>query len=147
MKLRMPLGRKRACRGGFTLMEMILVLAIISLLLGAGVFTMLNVVEDAKLQRAEADVETLKTNLVRYQTMALTFPTTEQGLDALVNRPSTEPIPRKWTQKTEASSLIDPWGNQYQYANPGRKNVTGYDIWTVGPDGQSGTEDDLGNWE
>ena len=136
-----------AQRAGFTLMEMILVLAIISLLLGAGVFTMLNVVEDAKLQRAAADLETLETNLVRYQTMALRYPTTEQGLNALVNRPSSEPIPRKWTKKMEESALYDPWGNPYQYANPGNNNPTGFDLWSMGPDNTNATEDDIGNWE
>ena len=134
-------------RAGFTLMEMILVLAIISLLLGAGVFTMVGVVEDAKWSRAEADLETLETNLVRYQTMALRFPTTEQGLVSLVNRPSAEPMPRKWTKKMEESALYDPWGNLYHYANPGAKNPTGFDLWSVGPDGTNATEDDIGNWE
>ncbi len=137
----------RARRAGFTLMEMILVLAIISLLLGAGVFTMVGVVEDAKLSRAEADLETLEANLVRYQTMALRFPTTEQGLMSLVNRPSVEPIPRKWTKKMEESALLDPWGKPYNYANPGARNPTGFDLWSVGPDGTNATEDDIGNWE
>jgi len=129
------------------LMEMILVLAIISILLGTGVFTMLNVVEDAKLQQAEAALETLETNLVRYQTMALRYPTTEQGLDALVNRPSTEPVPRKWTQKMEERALYDPWTNPYQYTNPGVRNATGFDLWSIGPDGIASSEDDLGNWQ
>jgi len=126
---------------------MILVLAIISILLGTGVFTMLNVVEDAKLQQAEAALETLETNLVRYQTMALRYPTTEQGLDALVNRPSTEPVPRKWTQKMEERALYDPWTNPYQYTNPGVRNATGFDLWSIGPDGIASSEDDLGNWQ
>ena len=136
-----------ARRAGFTLMEMILVLAIISLLLGAGVFTMVGVLEDAKYQKASADLSSLQPNLVRYQTMSLRFPTTEQRLNSLVNRPGSEPIPRKWTKKMEDSALYDPWQNPYQYANPGAKNPTGYDLWSIGPDGTNATEDDIGNWE
>lgn len=146
MRTEKQLIMRRTGRAGFTLMEMILVLAIISLLLGAGVFTMLNVVEDAKLQRAAADLETLETNLVRYQTMALIYPTTSQGLKALVTRPTSEPIPRKWTQKMEEIALYDPWSSPYQYANPGAKNSTGFDLWSMGPDKTSGTADDIGNW-
>ena len=84
---------------------------------------------------------------MRYQTMALRYPTTEQGLKALVTRPGTEPIPRKWTAKMEDAALFDPWQSPYQYANPGRNNQTGYDLWSMGPDMTNGTDDDLGNWQ
>lgn len=128
-------------------MEMILVLAIIALLVGAGVVGMVNVLEDAKFTRAETDIQAIKGALIRYQTMALFYPSTEQGLKALVERPSSEPIPRKWTKKMEQSKLKDPWGHEYQYANPGRQNPTGYDLWSLGPDGQDNTGDEFGNWE
>lgn len=129
-----------------TLMEMMLVLAIIALLLGLGAFKMKNVLSDADVTGASADVENIETNLVRYKAKAMFYPTEEQGLIALVEPPTSGPKPRTWTQCLEKEALIDPWGNPYQYHYPGRKNSDSYDVYSMGPDGNPGTEDDIGNW-
>lgn len=147
MKVSHILATRKADRAGFTLMEMILVLAIIALLVGAGVVGMVGVLDDAKFGKAEMDMKAIEGGLIRYQTAALFYPTTEQGLRALVERPGSEPIPRRWTKKMEPSKLLDPWGREFQYLNPGSHNPDSYDLWSVGPDGQEGTGDEIGNWE
>ena len=133
----------RLRHNAFTLMEMILVLAIIGILVGLGIFAMKGVVGDAEIGRATADIRTLETNIVRYRTMAGFVPTQAQGLEALAKKPSGNPAPRSWRQLMDASALMDPWGHPYQYRNPGKKNQGGYDIYSMGPDGQDGTQDDV----
>ena len=138
--------RTRLARA-FTLMEMVVVLAIIALLMGAGVYMMTDVRDDAKYQMAITGINSLKTNLIRYETFSRRLPTTEQGLQALVSRPESEPRPRNWKPMLESpDGLLDPWNNPYQYLNPGKRNTDGYDLFSYGPDKKSGTEDDIGNW-
>lgn len=140
--------RPRAKAKGFTLMEMILVLGIIALLVGMGVYMMDNVLGDAEIGRARGDIATLDASLIRYKTKGGLYPTTEQGLDALVKKPSDGPQPRSYsTLLKSANALIDPWGNSYQYRRPGKHNQDTYDVFSMGPDGQDGTEDDIGNWQ
>ncbi len=137
---------RRAVRG-FTLMEMILVLAIISLLVGLGIYSLTNVGATAEMGAAKANIRTLETNLIRYKTMAGYLPSQAQGLEALVKRPSGNPAPRMWVQCMEPSGLMDPWGHPYQYRNPGKRKTNGYDIYSMGLDGVDGSEDDIGNWD
>ena len=123
-------------------MEMILVLAIIGILVGLGIFAMKGVILDAEYAKARADIKTLATNIVRYKTMTGSIPSQSQGLEALASRPSGNPPPKSWRPLTEATTLIDPWGHPYQYRNPGKTDPSGYDIYSVGPDGKDGTSDD-----
>ncbi len=131
---------------GFTLMEMLLVLAIIGLLVGMGSYMMVNVVGDAEYTKVDADIMTLKSNLIRYKTKAGLYPSTEQGLNALAVKPSDGPQPKRWSQLTKEAALYDPFGNLYQYKYPGTHNPETYDIWSIGKDGKDGTDDDIGNW-
>lgn len=133
------------CRG-YTLLEMILVILIITLLIGMGVYSLVGVMGDAESVAAKADIKNLETNLIRYRTVCDAFPTNEQGLQALVTRPSVNPIPRQWKQLLKESAVKDPWGNPYQYKNPGTRNEGSYDIYSFGEDGVE-SEDDIGNWE
>lgn len=73
-------------------------------------------------------------------------PTTEQGIKALVERPSSEPVPERWTQLLEEVPK-DPWGQEYKYRYPATKSKKPYDIYSAGKDGQEGTDDDIGNWK
>jgi general secretion pathway protein G len=141
MKLH-PLPRSQ----GFTLMEMMLVLFIIALILGGGVYLMKNVSGDAENIKAKSDIGTLETTLVRYKTRNLFLPTQQQGLDALVTQPNSDPKPKIWMQLLKPEALTDPWGHKYQYRNPGKHNPAGYDLLSFGPDGIEGTNDDIGNW-
>ena len=133
----------RRAKEGFTLMEMILVLAIIGVLVSLGIFAMKNVIIDAEHGKAAADIRTLETNIVRYRTMAGVIPSQAQGLEALAKKPTGNPAPKSWYKLTDESTLTDPWGHPYQYRNPGKKNPGGYDVYSMGPDGKDGTEDDV----
>ena len=128
-------------------MEIILVLAIIALLIGMGTAMMKGVFGDAQEANAKADVRALESSVMRYRTKSGVFPTTAQGLDALVTRPTTSPQPRSWKQLIKRQEdLLDPWQNPYKYRFPGTINTDSYDIYSLGPDGAEGTEDDIGNW-
>jgi len=136
----------RQSRSAFTLIEMVLVLGIISVLAGLGIYSLVNVVQDAEVGRAEADLHTLETNLIRYKTKARFLPSQEQGLQALVERPTKAPLPRSWSQLLRLEAITDPWGNPYQYNKPAQRGGSAYDLYSFGPDGIENTEDDIGNW-
>lgn len=137
----------RSKTGGYTLMEMILVLGIIALLLGTGAYVMKGVLGTADQGRASSDIKTIDASLIRYKINSGWYPSTQQGLEALVKRPSGSPEPKKWQQLLKNDeNLIDPWGRPYQYLHPGKFNTDSYDIFSAGPDGQEGTEDDVTNW-
>ncbi|MFM8683977.1 MAG: type II secretion system protein GspG, partial [Chthoniobacterales bacterium] len=90
------------------------------------------------------DFQMITTQLRAYEMMNLSLPSTSQGLEALVKRPGGEPAPRRWIQLFERVPL-DPWNKPYQYSNPGKLNPRGFDLVSMGPDGQLGTEDDINN--
>ena len=100
---------------------------------------------EAKITAAKMTVTTMETQLKIYENRQDMLPTTEQGLKALVEKPTTAPIPRRWTQLLMEDGLIDPWGNPFQYRYPGEK-AEKFDVWSLGPDGKDGTSDDIGNW-
>jgi general secretion pathway protein G len=131
---------------GFTLMEMILVLAIISVLVGLGVFAMTNVLGDAEAGKALADIRTMETNLIRFKTMAGRYPTQSEGFESFYTKPTGSPPVRMWRKIMDEKGIYDPWNEKYQYRYPGKRNASGYDIFSKGPDKQEGTDDDIGNW-
>jgi general secretion pathway protein G len=131
--------------GGYTLMEIMLVLAIITVLVGASIKLLVGNLEFAKIKRAEGDLQTITTQLKTYEMQNLFLPTTEQGLNALVARPGSEPVPRRWIQLLTEIPL-DPWGKPYQYRNPGKHNPSGFDLYSFGPDQVESDVDDVGNW-
>ena len=133
------LSRREA---GYTLFEIMLVLGIIAVLVGSAIFLLGNQVEIARIQRVSTDAQAIEVALKSYEMMNYAMPTTSQGLEALVTRPTAEPAPKRWTQFMTAVPP-DPWGSPYQYANPGSKNPNGYDIYSKGPDKQAGTADDV----
>lgn len=138
---------QRPLERAFTLLEMILVLGIIALLLGVGTYFMVNVLGDAEEGKVKADVQALNASLIRYKTKARIYPSEQQGLQALVTRPTTAPEPAGWKQFMKPQGIIDPWGRNYEYRYPGKYNPESYDIFSLGLDGKEGTADDLGNWE
>ena len=143
----MKVSRTRRRLAAFSLVEMVLVLAIIALLLGVAVRGVQGVLEHGKEVAAKADVDTFNSMLVTYQSMALRYPTSDQGLKALVDKPTGGPQPRQWRRLMDAIKP-DPWGNDYKYLYPGKHNGNAKpDVWSVGADFQDGTEDDVGNWE
>jgi general secretion pathway protein G len=75
------------------------------------------------------------------------FPTTDQGLEALIQKPTGSPVPKKWSGPYLKKAPTDPWDNPYQYRNPGTQNPDLYDLFSFGPDGREGGGDDITNWE
>ncbi|BCU79034.1 type II secretion system major pseudopilin GspG [Luteolibacter sp. LG18] len=126
-------------RKGFTLLEMVIVLGIIAMILGGAIFAMKGIGNQAKITQTTADMKSLGSSLEMYKINAGNYPTTQEGLDALVHRPASA---RKWAQ-TMTAVPTDPWKNQYGYKFPGRKKPAEFEIISKGPDGIEGTEDDL----
>jgi general secretion pathway protein G len=129
----------------FTLLEIMLVISIIVVLLGVAVSKLGNTTGVAKGVAVRADVQAINTQLKLYESMNGFLPTSEQGLQALVTQPSSEPKPNRWYQLFKEIPK-DPWGNNYIYLSPGKKNPTGFDLYSAGPDRKADTgDDDWGN--
>ena len=126
---------------GFTLLEIMLVVTIIALLLGAAIYKLGGNVEYSRHVRISSDIQGINTQLKLYESMNGFFPTTEQGLQALVTQPSSDPQPTRWYQLYKELPK-DPWNNTYIYINPGRKNPNGYDLYSAGQDRRPDTADD-----
>ncbi len=136
--------RGRRGRQGYTLLEIMIVLGIIAVLMGSAIHFMNKSLNGAKIQTAEQGIDAITANLKMYEINNRFLPTTEQGLDALVKKPDSEPQPRRWSQlMTEVPK--DPWGNPYRYVYPGKHNPSGFDLYSLGPDGVE-SDDDIGNW-
>jgi general secretion pathway protein G len=129
----------------FTLLEIMLVVMIIALLAGAAIYMMRGNVDQARIVRAEADIQNLMTQLQMYEVLNGGYPSTQQGIQALVERPTGEPQPRKWRQIMPQVPL-DPWNNLYQIRNPATMSKDRIDLFSAGADGQPNTADDIGNW-
>ena len=131
---------------GFTLLEIMLVVAIIGLLAGSAMYFMGDNLFVAQETKVKADIRGISTQLLVYQGSNGFLPTTEQGLKALVVKPTTEPIPRNWRQGfTEVP--LDSWKQEYQYREPGKHNPNGFDLFSAGKDRKPDTADDIGNWK
>lgn len=143
-----PLTRqaKFVSKRGFTLIEIVIVLTIISILAAGSIYLLKGNVDVAKETRVEGDIANIGTQLQLYEARNLRLPTTEQGLMALVEKPTTEPLPERWTALLEEAPR-DPWAQPYQYRYPAQKSKKPYDLWSLGKDGVDGTEDDIGNWK
>lgn len=130
-------------QGGFTLLEIMLVVGIIVIILGVAVARLGNTTGVAKDMAVRADLQAISTQLKLYEAVNGFVPTSEQGLQALVTQPESEPRPTRWYQLFKELPT-DPWRNKYIYLSPGRKNPTSYDLYSAGPDRQPDTGDD--NW-
>src|SRR5215472_752737 len=133
--------RTKIKQQGFTLLEIMLVVSIIVIILGVAISKLGNTTAIAKSMRVQADIQAIKTQLQLYESMNGFFPTTEQGLQALVTQPQNDPKPTRWYQLFKELPK-DPWGSDYIYRNPGLKNPGGYDLYSAGPDRQADTSDD-----
>ncbi len=130
---------------GFTLIEVMVVLVIIGIMASMVVPQILGNQEEAQLKKAAIDIQTLEGAMQMYKLNNNRFPTSEQGLDALVNEPSIDPIPRAYRAGGYIQRLpTDPWGNDYQLISPGEVGLV--DIFSNGPDMEPGTDDDIGTW-
>ena len=139
-------ARRAAASAGYTLVEIMLVLSIIMVLLGMGIYYMGGIGTQGKVVAAQGSVTALSTALKSYEMTALTLPSTEQGLMVLFQKPDSEPRPDRWVQQvTDTKAFRDPWGHPYQYRYPGKKNPKSFDVFSMGEDGVE-SDDDIGNW-
>ena len=138
---------RRLRQGGFTLIEIMVVVIIIGLLVAIVAPNVIGRIDDAQIVRAQADIDAIGNALKFYRVDNFAYPTTEQGLEALVTKPN-DPTVRNWKPGGYLESMPrDPWGNPYQYLNPGNHGEV--DIYSLGRDGQPGGEGldtDIGNW-
>ena len=141
--------RKLLQKAGFTLLELLLVIILIGILAAMIIPKFVGRTESAKRAAAEADVNVnLAIALDLYEMDNGTYPSTEQGLRALQEKPLTPPNPPNWQGPyiKESHSLQDPWKTEYVYVFPGDQNRASYDLCSSGPDRLSGTVDDIVNW-
>ena len=140
-------GARRAVVRGFTLIELMVVLVIIGVLAALIVPNVIGRADDARATAAKTDVNNIMQALKLYRLDNQRYPTAEQGLQALITRPSSGPAAPNW--KTYVEKLPnDPWGRPYQYLNPGIKGEI--DVLSLGADGEPGGEGnnaDIGSWQ
>lgn len=140
---------RRRRQGGFTLIELMVVIAIIGILGALIVPKIMDRPDQARQVAAKQDIATVMQALKLYRLDNGRYPSTEQGLRALVEKPATEPVPNNWKSGGYLERLPnDPWGNTYQYLNPGVHGEI--DVFSYGADGKPGGEGndkDIGSWE
>lgn len=136
---------------GFTLIEIMVVVVIIGILIGLVAPNVLGRIDKARVTAAQADIATLDQALEMYRLDNRSYPTTDQGLEALVVKPGGEPEPKNWNAEgylKKKQLPLDPWSNSYQYVAPGQEGRA-YDLYSFGADGREGGEGydaDVGNW-
>ncbi len=137
---------------GFTLIEIMAVVLIIGLLGGIVGVAIFGQVDTARVNTARTQIKQLESALEFYRLDNARYPSTEQGLQALVQQPTIEPVPKRWRPEGYLQGgevPLDPWDNPYQYLRPGQANPHTFDLWSFGADGQPGGADndaDVGNW-
>jgi general secretion pathway protein G len=122
---------------GYTLMEIMLVVAIIAVIAGGVIVKMTGALDVAKIQRTEQDINNIYSALKLYEARNYQMPDQSQGLEALVSPPSSGSKPANWTKLMD-SVPIDPWNTPYQYRNPGKRDPSGVDIYSLGPSRKDG---------
>jgi general secretion pathway protein G len=146
--MKLPTTARRA-HSGFSLVEILVVLVIMGLLISVVAPTVLNRADEARIQKVHADFKAIETALKIYRLDNYVYPTTEQGLDALVEASNLDPQPRNFKNGGYLPEVpLDPWGRPYLFLSPGENGEV--DIYSLGADGLSGGEGqnaDIGNWK
>jgi general secretion pathway protein G len=143
------MARKKSAgvMSGFTLIEVMVVVIILGILAAIVVPRVMSRPDDARITKAKQDIRALEAALNLYKLDNFAYPTTDQGIDALVQKPSGTPEPKNWKKYIDRLPK-DPWGQPYQYLSPGAKGDV--DIFSLGADAQQGGEGvnaDIGNWD
>lgn len=134
-------------RTGFTLIELMLVIVIIGALAAMVAPRLAGRSEEARIAAAKADIKgNLSLALRLYEVDNGRYPGSQQGLQALLVKPSSAPIPKNWKGPYIESEPLDPWGQVYHYRYPGSHPPRDYDLFSLGPDGKE-SEDDITSWQ
>jgi general secretion pathway protein G len=141
----------QARRRGFTLLEMMAVVLIIGLLMTLVGTQVAQRIDSARVTTTAAKLKQLEQALEMYRLDNTRYPSTEQGLFALVEKPSGDPEPKRWSPGGYArrDMLLDAWQEEFQYASPGSNNTRSFDLWSFGADanaGGEGNDSDIANW-
>ena len=132
-------------QSGFSLLEIMVVLVIIGMIMAIVAPNIMGQQEEAKIDKAKIDISALEDAMNMYKLRNNRYPTTEQGLEALVEETTIEPLPKRFPEGGFIEKLpVDPWDNPYKLVSPGEFGKI--DIFSMGPDGVSDTDDDIGNW-
>lgn len=147
-RAQMPLGQasKRVKQKGFTLIELMVVVVILAILAAIAVPQFMDRPDEARIVKAKQDIASMSSALQLYKLDNYRYPTTEQGLEALVSQPTSEPEAPNWKPYMQQLPK-DPWGRDYLYLSPGQNGD--FDLYTLGADGEEGGEGvnaTLGNW-
>ncbi|KCZ48871.1 hypothetical protein HY3_11985 [Hyphomonas pacifica] len=138
---------KRRKEAGFSLVELMVVVFIMGLLATLIVINVAPATDQSRIGKAHSDIAALESALDMYNLDMYGYPSTEQGLAALTQAPtgaqSAQYRPGGYIKRMRT----DPWGQPYQYVIPGTRSGGAYDVYSVGPDGQADTQDDIGNWD
>ena len=136
-------------QSGFTLIEIMVVVVILGILAALVVPQVMSRPDQAKVTVAKGDIKAIAASLDMYKLDNQNYPSTQQGLEALVKKPTGNPAAKNWNAEGYLKKLpIDPWGNQYLYLSPGTRGKI--DLYSLGADGQEGgdgTNADIGNWD
>lgn len=138
----------RAQHSGFTLIEIMVVVVILGILAALIAPNVINQIDKAQITKAQQDIRAIESALKLYRLDNFRYPTTEEGLEALVNPPDDPQAQARWPAGGYLDRLpLDPWNRPYLYLSPGNQGE--YDVYTLGRDGQQGGEGldaDIGNW-
>ena len=137
----------RVRQAGFSLIEIMVVVVILGILAALVVPKIVSRPDEARAVKAKQDVLAIQNGLDLYKLDNGFYPSTNQGLDALVKKPTSEPVPQNWKQILK-SVPVDPWGHDYQYLNPGQHGDV--DVFTYGANNQpggTGINAEIGNWQ
>ncbi|HID01278.1 MAG TPA: type II secretion system protein GspG [Piscirickettsiaceae bacterium] len=137
---------RRQRQSGFTLIELMVVVVILAILAAFVVPMVMDRPDEARIVKVKQDIAAISSALNLYKLDNYRYPTTEQGLEALVEKPTKEPVPPNWKPYLKQLPK-DPWGRPYLYVSPGEHGP--FDVYTLGADGEEGGEGadaDIGNW-
>jgi len=134
-------------QSGFSLLEILVAMAIMAILGGVMVIQFAGKTQEANLIKIKTDIKAIESALIQYSADNFMYPTTEQGLEALESKPTSRPEPSNYARSGYIKLQLDPWGMPYQYSYPGEFGE--YDIYSLGSDKEEGGEGlavDIGNW-
>ena len=144
IRRRADLLTRRGRQNGFTLIELMVVVVILSILAAVVIPRVMDRPEQARISAAKNNIRAISSALDMYRLDNFRYPTTDQGLDALVSPPDMQPLAENWNRYMNKIPL-DPWGSEFLYLQPGARSEV--DVFSPGPNRRPGDEDDIGSWD